>query len=254
MLLDLIAWYGLIVLTYGRPFGRGGFSSKQAYGNAVRRLRDAGLIAYRRKADREQILILTPEGDARLSDAFKPGLFWDRKWNGFWYVLVYDIPEKRRQYRDSLRGFLERLRMGCLQRSVWVSARDMRPQYDDLAKAAAAEWISFLFEATAVLGRESGDIVSEAWDFDRLSAIHSWYLSVYKHNLNAVRNGKLQEDLLYKLAREEISAYQSAMWEDPLLPRELIPRGYRGFDVFALHKDFVREVRAHLPRWTRKPK
>ena len=253
-LLDLIAWYGLIVLTYGRPFGRSGFPSKQAYYNAMRRLRDSGLIAYTRKHDNEQVLILTPEGDARLSDAFKPERSWNRKWKGFWYVLVYDVPEENRLYRDSLRGFLERLRMGCLQRSVWVSTRDVRPEYDDLVKAAGVEWVSFLFEATTVLGRESSDIVREAWDFDRIDEIHAWYLDVYKHNLQAIRNGELRGDLLHTIAREELSAYQSAMLEDPLLPRELIPRGYRGYDVFSLHKTFVREVRTRLPRRKRRPK
>jgi len=251
-LLDLIAWYGLIILTSGKPFGRSGFPSRQAYYNALRRLREAGLIAYKRKPDNEQVLILTREGDARLSDAFKPERFWNKKWNRFWYVLVYDVPEENRQYRDSLRGFLERLRMGCLQRSVWVSARDVRPQYDDLVKAAGAEWISFLFEATTVLGRRSHDIVRDAWDWDRIADVHLWYLSVYEHNLSAIRSGKIEGDLLYTLAREELSAYQSAMFEDPLLPRELIPHGYRGFEVLELHKSFVKEARKRLPRRKRK--
>jgi len=56
------------------------------------------------------------------------------------------------------------------------------------------------------------------------------------------------------VAREEITAYQTAMLEDPLLPKELIPHGYKGFDVFAMHKKFVREVRTHLKRRTTKHK
>ena len=42
--------------------------------------------------------------------------------------------------------------MGCLQKSVWVSPRDIRPEHDDLVKGIRVNFYAYLFEATTVLG------------------------------------------------------------------------------------------------------
>jgi len=212
----------------------------------MRRLRKDGLIAYVTECNKEPVLDLTEAGAARTSVVFKPERFWKRKWNGIWYVLVYDIPEKQKALRNALRGFLKRLRMGCLQRSVWVSPYDVRPEYDDLMKTVKIEFFSFLFESTTVLSRSAQDVVQSAWNFDRLYRIHDRYLKVYEHNLHAISSEKISKKTLMTMAQEEISAYQSAMQEDPLLPHELLPTAYLGFKVFELHKIIVHEVKSRI--------
>lgn len=42
------------------------------------------------------------------------------KWNGKWHVLIFDIPEKKRSVRDSLRDTLNVIGFVRLQDSVWV--------------------------------------------------------------------------------------------------------------------------------------
>ena len=247
LLLDTLLWYGQVVVTRGWCVSwNNSAPSKEAFYNSARRLAKAGLIVREGRGTTGASLILTEDGKARTSESFRADRFWKRKWNGLWYVLVYDIPEDRRKFRDNLRRFLARLRMGCLQRSVWVSAQDIRPEYDDLVHAAKVEYVSFLFEATTVLGRSPQDVVTEAWDFDRIDRIQGWYREVFEHNLAVVGSGKLEAEDLRKLAAEEIEAYLSAMWQDPLLPGELLPAGYRGYDVFQLHNRFVRAIKRHL--------
>jgi phenylacetic acid degradation operon negative regulatory protein len=244
-LLDLLASYGRLIASNGRSLTWCDcFPSREAYFNAVRRLRESGLIAYRRSEDQEPVLALTDAAGKHTGEVLNPEARWGRPWSGIWYVLAYDVPEKRRDLRDALRGFLKRMRMGCLQRSVWVSADDVRPQYDDLAKAAGIESVSFLFEATTVLGRSSRDIVAAAWDFERLGRIQRWYGEVFEHNAMVLRSvaGDLRQ--LQALAAEELAAYRSAMCDDPLLPEDLLPSGYEGRRLCALHRAFVRAVRA----------
>ena len=50
-------------------------------------------------------------------------------------------------YRNVLRQFLKAQRMGCFQKSVWITPTDIRPQYADLKEAAAVEVFACLFEA-----------------------------------------------------------------------------------------------------------
>lgn len=97
-----------------------------AYRQALYRLRRDGLIARRDGGAGFPTLMLTSEGRRHVSSEIMPERFWNQRWDGCWYLLMYDVPERERRYRDALNRFLTRLRMGCLQKSVFVSVRDIR--------------------------------------------------------------------------------------------------------------------------------
>jgi len=246
-LLELLAGVGEILATQGRCFAFGSQSvGDGGYRNAVHRLRKAGLIAARGRYRRSPILRLTESGQSRRPDVCRPERFWNRQWHGRWYVLAYDVPESQREYRDTLRAFLKRKRMGCLQRSVWVTPTDIRPDYDDLVRAANVDQYSFLLEATTVLGRSPMDVVRTAWGFERLTQQQEWYCEVCSENLHEVLCGEFTTAQLMTLLREETSAYFAAMQGDPLLPRELCPLEYMGEEAYRLHQRFAATVAEFL--------
>ncbi len=115
------------------------YPNQAAYLNASSRLRRKGLVVKRSVGGETPVLFLSAEGRSTLPDYFSPEQCWDKKWNGIWYMLIYDVPELDRKYRDVLRLFLKRMRMGCLQQSVWITPHDIRPDFDDLAEAANAD-------------------------------------------------------------------------------------------------------------------
>ncbi|MBN1674647.1 MAG: hypothetical protein JXR37_26620 [Kiritimatiellae bacterium] len=222
------------------------FPSRNACDSAVRRLKKKGLIVCRRERSGMPVIELTDAGRAGLRLAHRAEQMWRAEWNGRWHVLMYDVSEKQRPYRDALRGFLRRMRMGCLQRSVYVSPRDVRPDYEELVRAAGIDAVAFLFECSAVLGRDPKDIVRAAWNFERLQRTQKWYGAVFSRNLTHVLTDELDPETLRTLAREEMSAYLSAMEEDPLLPAALYPAEYRGYEVVELHRTFVKAVGRRL--------
>jgi len=242
-LLDLLVWYLAVSARRGWSWEWSHtFRDRAAYRVAVHRLKKKGLVVYEQQRARDVIIALSDEGEKHVRDVHRPHRRWRRKWNGIWYVLSYDIPEDDRSYRDALRGFLHRLQMGCLHRSVYVTPWDIRPEYDDLVKATGVDRYSFLFESRTVLGRDPRDVVTTAWDLSRLQEIHEWYLAAGKRILGTIRLDKLGRPALENLAREEMTAYVTAMQEDPLLPGALMPAGYRGRDVWEVHKDVVERI------------
>lgn len=48
-----------------------------------------------------------------------------KKWDGNWTLVLFDIPEQHRSYRDYLRKFLKKLGFVQWQRSVWVTINDV---------------------------------------------------------------------------------------------------------------------------------
>ena len=249
-LLDMLHVY----LAAGTPRGRARlwwgstYPNREVYNAALYRLRKAGLVVYDRSAEGQVRMALTDEGRERLPAVCRPEPFWNRKWTGLWYMLVYDVPESDRRYRDVLRGFLGRMRMGCLQKSVYISPSDIRSEYEDLDEAAEVRRYSFLFEAETVLNHGPQSVVCSAWNFDRLWEEHGFYLDVCRSNLRLLHEGQLNHAAIEALAQEELDAYLTVMDRDPLLPKELLPVGYRGHEVYDMHRQFAKAIAKRL-RW-----
>jgi phenylacetic acid degradation operon negative regulatory protein len=234
--LDLL---GQAILTRGRAFAwQSMFPSREAYYGAVARLKKRGLIVSEPGKGEPRRLSLTSEGEAALSDIQRPERYWGRRWKGIWYVLLYDVPETERAYRDALRAFLQRMRMGCLQRSVWISPTDIRPEYSDLQETTSLRSYAVLFESRTVLGMRTDDIVDAAWDMMRVSEGHSWFMARCEERLEKMTRIPPEPSEAITLAREELNAYRAVMAVDPLLPRGLWPPSYAGERVYAMHRSF----------------
>jgi phenylacetic acid degradation operon negative regulatory protein len=242
-LMDALAWYGEFMLSRGRSVWRNkSYGSETAYRNAVLRLKRQGIVAASHRGGREPLLRVEPP-EAADQAVLSPERWWKTRWNGLWYVLVYDVPETNRRYRDHLRRILLLNRCGCLQNSVWVSPRDLRPLFDDLAKAASTDSVAHLFEAKTVLGRGSEQIVRDAWNFDLINGAHARFQSDVDHAMGVLRGGRIPADSLAALAFDEAAAYRKVIEMDPLLPRSLYPPEYRGPESARCHRAFVRWVK-----------
>ncbi len=223
------------------------YPNQKAYHDAMRRLGKQGLVIHRTSNDpRTPEICLTDTGKGVLPDYFHPEDFWSRKWNSIWYLFIYDVPEVDRVYRNVLRRFLKRMRLGCLQQSVWITPFDIRPQFDDLTQAAGVDAFAYLFESRTVLGLPNRRVIDDAWDFDRLYEIQSRYCTVAEINLERLTSGSLNHEACAELVRMAVDAYHAAFCEDPLLPRALWPADYLGERVYQLHKQLFSQVAARI--------
>ena len=96
------------------------------YRTALGRLAALGYIVFE-KRDGKSYARITESGrkvlsfeqeKAKLKNAKK------KRWNRRWRVIIFDVPEKRRQTRDRLRNIMERTGFVRLQDSVWVFPYD----------------------------------------------------------------------------------------------------------------------------------
>ncbi len=244
--LDCVISYAKLVATRDHSsLLRGFFPSDTAYRSALHRLRKAGLIVSRRRKDDARRVDVVP-AQRSLRPELQPCKAWDARWDGIWRVLVYDIDEGERGFRDGLRRALKVQRLGCLQQSVWVSPRDIRPIYADLQTAINIDSVAFLFEARTVLGRAGRDIVDLAWDFDGIAERQKDYISAGEQTLDTLSSGRLPKGDADALARAEMAHYVHAMAPDPLLPSKLLPPGYLGKAAYDLHVRIMRALSPHL--------
>ncbi len=140
---DILSWIliaGLITLAATSPYFvinlLKGHKKWQKYprrkvSDAFYRLRKEGLIKI--SQHNHQIFIsLTPRGKARAGtfqiDSLK--IPTPKRWDKKWRMLIFDIEELRKIYREALRGKLKQLGFYPLQKSVWVHPFDCQAEMD----------------------------------------------------------------------------------------------------------------------------
>lgn len=241
--MDLIAGSVKVLASHGRALNWIDlYPSRKSFYEAKERLRKKGLLVELPTSIYNQPrLKLTPKAQDCLSASIHPAQRWNAKWTKRWYLLVYDIPEKERKYRNHIRDFLKTQRMGMLQRSTWITPFDIRPLYHDLCEGTALEPFTYLFESRTVLGLRSEQIVREAWDWNKINRQHADYIKVCRHIMESVKK-KLTIDEAGQLLRSELNVYHGVMADDPLLPRALWPDGYRGEEVYSYHRHFQESI------------
>lgn len=119
---------------------------------AIYRLKGSGYILPTRQQSGKTIIKLTPKAINYAKERFriKTG---KRNWDGWWRLVIFDVPEKARDLRDHLRYALQQLGFKQLQQSVWIHPYDI---FDELEKLIPDikkhQWIKLL-EARQIIGQ-----------------------------------------------------------------------------------------------------
>src|SRR3989338_8849126 len=94
---------------------------KEKISDSFYQLRKKGLLNI--KNDGKQIYIsLTPEGKKKAGWLQIDSLMIRRpkKWDGKWRLVIFDISQLKKHYREALRGKLKELGFCRLQKSIWI--------------------------------------------------------------------------------------------------------------------------------------
>lgn len=141
---------------------------------------------------------------------------WNRRWDQKWRILAYDIPSRPQSRRLKLWRWLKQNRLGLLQRSLWISAKPLE-EIRNLFHDAANSQTLLLWEAPTPPGLHPVSIAEQAWNMAEID-------SDYQVVLNLTHEDPTPENI-----RKATTRWQMAVQADPLLPRSLYPKSFRGF-------------------------
>lgn len=106
-----------------------------AISRAVKNLSDAGLLEIHKSINKNYLRI-TPLGKSKLNcmkleadDALV-----SRSWDGFWRIVILDIPEERKSEREALRYLLKKAGFMCTKNSVWISMYPYENLFENIKK------------------------------------------------------------------------------------------------------------------------
>ena len=141
---------------------------------------------------------------------------WNRRWDQRWRLLAFDIPSRPQSRRQKLWRWLKQNRLGMLQRSFWISSRSL-VEIKQLFHDTENPHTLILWEALTPAGLDPISIAERAWDMAGLDAD-------YQSVISLTRGNPTPENI-----RKATFRWRWAVHADPLLPKVLYPKSFRGF-------------------------
>jgi|SRR3989344_1127375 len=105
--------------------------NKRRFNNLIYYLKKRGYVSVKNLQGR-QGLILTKEGIGRALKASFALEERERRKDGKWVMIIFDIPQNHKKARNLLRSILKNLGYKLLQQSVWVSPYDISKRTEEL--------------------------------------------------------------------------------------------------------------------------
>jgi phenylacetic acid degradation operon negative regulatory protein len=217
--------------------------SSQSVRSAVLRMCRAGLLKARHNG-RKSYYSLTDEG-IRLLKEGEQRIFErnSSSWNGSWSIVVYSIPEKKRESRDLLRQELTWMGYGPLGTATWISPNDSSKQVERSVKKLGIKEYVQIFQAKHLGFSNSKTVISHCWDIDRIHKRYADFISEHRGKLEEYRKGLENGESIdpsecfterFKLIHE----YRRLPYIDPDLPEELLPKNWLRSEASVLFYEY----------------
>lgn len=139
-------------------------------------------------------------------------------WDGFWRVVMFDIPEKKRTIRDSLRKELEVLGFGKMQHSCYISAAPFEDSFLAWFKGKKLAGSVLLLEAKQKHLGDPKELAKKSWDLDGVAKMYNQVIDRLTTRFG-IRDQKKREEFLKRAYND----YVKVLMADPWLPKELLP-------------------------------
>ncbi len=194
-------------------------SARAAIGRLTRRghlelTRDGRRTCYR----------LTESTDTELAGGLRRTLaFGERRdWDGRWTLVLFSVPEDRRDVRHSLRGRLRWLGFAPLHDGSWVTPNPLQAE----ATAVLAELaVDSAVVLTALDESPRGRLLS-AWDLESVAEAYLEFLCHFGPLETQVTAGSLGSAQALRARTTLMEAWRNFRTRDPGLPGELLPEGW----------------------------
>lgn len=234
-------WIGSLIRLL-KEFGH----NEQSVRAAISRMYKQGWVDSRKEGNKSYYF-LTERGIDRMDEAAKRIFKLNpEKWDGKWRMLIYSIPEEKRNIRDELRKELMWSGFGSIANSSFISPNDLTKQvYLLIDKYDIKEYVHY-FIAEYKAPRENQTLVKESWDLNDINEHYKTFIDFYsKKFLEAkkkIAKNQMTQAECFVERTKLVHEYRKFLFTDPGLPEELLPKKWLGSKAANLFTDYYREL------------
>ncbi|GEL77027.1 phenylacetic acid degradation operon negative regulatory protein PaaX [Tenuibacillus multivorans] len=230
-------WIGSLIRLL-KEFGH----NEQSVRAAISRMSKQGWVQSEKRGNKSYYF-LTEQGKARMDEAGRriyqeESPSWDERWR----ILVYNIPEEKRNLRDQLRKELVWSGFGLLSNSCWITPNPLEEQVHRLIdKYDIASYVT-LFDASYEGMNTSKSLVEKCWDLEDVNERYSQFIQEYSQKYyidkNLIEKGEISDGTCFVKCASLVHQYRKFLFIDPNLPGELLPEKWLGDSAATLFSDY----------------
>lgn len=236
----LLTIYGDYIRHYGSKIWIGSLiqllevfgHNEQAVRVAVSRMAKQGLLQSERVGNKSYYK-LTERGLNRVDEAAKRIYkLTPHEWDGKWRIVMYNIPEEKRQIRDELRKELQWSGFGHLSSGCWVSPNNHEKAIDLLISKYQIEEYVHLFLSKYKGPRENAVLVESCWPLAKIEEKYEEFIAEYSKKYivhqSIIQSGEMSDKECFMERIYLVHQYRKFLFIDPGLPKELLPERWSG--------------------------
>jgi len=220
-------WIGSLIRLL-KEFGH----NEQSVRVSVSRMMKNGLLQSEKKGNKSYYS-LTPRGVSRVDEAARriyklTSHEWDKKWR----VIMYNIPEEKRQIRDELRKELMWIGFGSLSNGCWISPNNFKKEINLLISKYKIEEYVHLFLSEYVGPQSNLALVEKCWSLHEIEEKYEQFIDTYSKKFiirqSIIQSGQVTDDECFVERANLVHEYRKFLFVDPGLPKELLPERWNG--------------------------
>ena len=159
-----------------------------------------------------------------------------KKWNGYWWILIYDIPEKIRLKRNNLRIFLKELGFGKLQESSWISPYDFSGQIHKFCYSLKILKYICLYEAKFFSGKSIPKLAEEVWGLNNMDSQYQYLINRCEKEIEILATQEVDlKDYMGNYV-DLYKEYKETIEKDPFLPKKFLKKWKREKSLATFNK------------------
>ena len=151
---------------------------RNGFQRQLQRLEKRQCLESRDAGTYDRLYRLTDAGRLAALGGRDPEAHWNRRWDRYWRLVLFDVPEARVSTRNRLRNLLRRRGFGYLQNSVWITPHPIIEERAILMDGPVNVESCIVLEARPCAGEKDAQIVAGAWDFTAINKRHEAYQDV----------------------------------------------------------------------------
>ena len=161
-----------------------------------------------------------------------------------WLLLLFSIPEHRRDLRHVLRGRLTWLGLGRVGSAAWIGPAHVAAEVRLVVGELGVEEHVELFTARHLGVRATPDAVARWWDLDAIAEEYRGYLAAWTPRLQVWRAGGAGDPAAaFADHLLQLDAWRRVPFHDPGLPASALPGDWPGGAAWALFTELTTRLR-----------
>lgn len=171
----------------------------------------------------QPIFFISAKGSKLLDEAIPLRSLSEKRWDGFWRIVIFDIEEKEAHTRDMIRRKLRNLGFAMWQESVYLSPHPVAEEMNEFFEEKDLIPRCICFEAKQPNIFSSQEFAQNIFNIDSLRASYGQLNDEINSALNEYEKKKINKDQAFKKLEHFMESFQNIIMNDPFLPNELTP-------------------------------